>query len=50
MYPCNINKPIDFKTKRSAISMIFARRAPNNAAISRMFVLCAPKSAANSRP
>ena len=43
MYPCNINKPIDFKTKSAAISGIFTLRAPKSAAISRVVVLCAPK-------
>ena len=50
MYPCNLNNPIDFKTKSAAISRVFALRAPKSAAISRVVVLCAPKSAANSRP
>ena len=36
MYPCNIKKPMDFKTK--------------SAAISRILMLREPKSAANSRP
>ena len=46
MYPCNINKPINFKTKSAAISRIFALRGHKSAAISRVVVLCAPKSAA----
>ena len=50
MYPCNINKPIDFKTKSAAISRIFTLRAPKSAAISRVVVLCAHKKSANSRP
>ena len=41
-----MNKPIDFKTKSAAISMISALCAPKSAAISRMFVLCAPQTAA----
>ena len=49
MYPCNINKPIDFKIKSAPISRIVALCAPKSAAISRIVVLCAPKSAANSK-
>ena len=38
MYPCNINTPIDFKTKSAAISRIFALRAPKAPANSKIFV------------
>ena len=49
MYPCNINKPIDFKTQSAAISRNFALRASKSVAFSRVVVLCAPTSAANSK-
>ena len=49
MYPCNIHKPIDFKTKSAAIFRIVAIRAPKSATISRVVVLCAPKSASIPR-
>ena len=37
MYPCNINKPMDFKNKSAAISRSFALRAPKTAANSKIF-------------